>query len=76
MGNEDVYITVSGCFSLMQLKTEEWWGKMDGEKLNGRMEGWESDYIGRQVQKEWQLWRGGSGLTPEPKELAAVEDYS
>lgn len=50
--------------------------KMDGEKLNGRMEGWESDYIGRQVQKEWQLWRGGSGLTPEPKELAAVEDYS
>lgn len=46
---------------------------MDGEKLNGRMEGWED---GRWVQKEWQLWRGGNGLTPEPKELATVEDYS
>lgn len=49
---------------------------MDGEKLNGRMEGWENDSVGRWVQKERQLWRGSNGLTPEPKELATVEDYS
>lgn len=40
---------------------------------NGR---WENDYIGGWVQKEGHLWRGGNGLTPEPKELATVEDYS
>lgn len=40
------------------------------------MEGWESDCKGEWAQKEWKLKEGGNGLTPEPKELASVEDYS
>lgn len=49
MGNEDIYITVSGCFSQMQhrvMRRNGW------RALNGRMEGWGSDCKGEWVQEE------------------------
>jgi len=49
MGNEGIYIPVSGRFSQMQLRVMR---KNGWRELNSRMEGWETDCKGEWVKKE------------------------
>lgn len=76
MANEDNFHYCPWLLYSDATKNKRVMRKNEWRELSGRMEGCESNWKGEWVQKEWKLKEGSNGLTPEPKELASVEDYS